>query len=69
MSNFNFWKHLRLAGAAVIVASCFVDPPLRTSMVLLGLLVQHIAVMGGLDRVERIIDTTLKKENTDETNA
>lgn len=59
----NPWKHLRLAGALVIVAGALFNHTLVTFM---GLIIQYIGVIGGVDLVERKVDALFEHLNAQE---
>lgn len=64
----NPWKHLRLAGALIIIVAALAHLSLVVTVV--GLTVQYIGVVGAIDRAERLIDILAEqKENPDEKDA
>lgn len=54
----NIWSHIRLAGAVVIIVAAFLG---RIDLTFLGLLIQFLGVVGGLSRVERLVEELLEK--------
>ena len=62
----NIWRHVRLAGALVIIVGACVT---RQDMVFLGLLIQFVGVIGGLNRTEDQIESLLEKFEKEDDNA
>lgn len=62
----NIWRHIRLAGAVVIIIAACIS---RQDMVFLGLLIQFVGVMGGLNRAEETIESLLAKLEKEDDNA
>lgn len=62
----NIWSHIRLAGAVVIIVAAFIH---RIDVTFLGLLIQFVGVIGGLNRVERLVEEVLAKLNPEEDDA
>lgn len=58
----NPWKHVRLAGAVVIIVGALTN---TIALVFLGLGLQYIGVVAAVDRLERIIDMLIEKEDKD----
>ncbi len=49
----NIPKQIRLAGAVLAIVGFFIH---NTTLVLVGLMVQYLGVMTGIDRVERLLE-------------
>lgn len=62
----NIWRHIRLAGALVIIVAACIS---RQDMVFLGLLIQFVGVIGGLNRTEEQIESLLSKFEKEDDNA
>lgn len=62
----NIWSHIRLAGAVVIIIAAFVH---RIDLTFLGLLIQFLGVVGGLSRVERIVESLHEKLDPEDEDA
>lgn len=62
----NIWSHIRLAGAVVIIVAAFIH---RIDLTFLGLLIQFVGIIGGLNRVERLVEELLAKLNPEEDDA
>ena len=56
----NPWKHIRLAGAIVVIVGAFMH---ILALTLLGLAMQYLGVVAAVDRLERIIDLMVEKED------
>lgn len=57
--NWNPWRHIRLAGAVIVIVAFFIN---SFPLTLLGLTVQYVGTIAGLDRVERLIEKLLPTE-------
>jgi hypothetical protein len=64
---FNFWRHLRLAGAVVIIASAIFH--LSISITLVGLLIQFIGLFGAVGTLEQRVEKLEKGKSNDENEA
>ncbi len=58
----NITKHIRFAGSILAIVGFFLN---HTTLVVLGLVVQYLGVMFGVDRLERLL---AEKEKTEDEN-
>ncbi len=58
----NITKHIRFAGSILAIVGFFIH---NTTLVLIGLMVQYLGVMFGVDRLERLL---VEKEKTEDEN-
>lgn len=49
----NIWKHIRLGGAVISIIGSFIN---RADMALVGLMIIAVGVVGGVDRLERLVN-------------
>lgn len=61
--KFNLWKHVRLAGIVMMLASTFI---ISIPLLLYGFFVLLIGLTSGLLSVERRLETLEEKETPDE---
>ena len=59
----NPYKHLRLAGGLTCLVAALIH---NFALVFIGLFIQYIGVIGGLDRLERLFDEKFPEEKKDE---
>ncbi len=56
----NITKHIRFAGSILAIVGFFLN---HTTLVVLGLVVQYLGVMFGIDRLERLLEEKKEDEN------